>query len=520
MRLRSRYKKDVQDNQKSGLQKKKYAKELFENLQENLNNLKDMLDEPEDLVIRRLSVAGKDCAVAYIDGMVDDYLLHSYIMQDLQRGAEEQQDMPEESVALLQKIEEDVLSATDIERGKTMTDVSEAILLGETVVYVDGVKEVLIINTIGGVYRGVEEPQAEGVLRGPRDGFVENIQTNMVLVRRRIRDPNLRVKAHKSGARSNKSLVILYIEGIAHPKIIDEVNRRLASIDVDDAIGTTAIEQWIEDSFLSPFPQVSSTERPDNVETALLKGRVAIMLDGTPFVLIVPTTLSSVLQSPEDYYYRWMVSSATRVLRYAAAFMAIFLPALYVALTTYHVGLIPSDLAFFIAASREGVPFSAPIEALSMVTTMELLREAGARLPKAIGQTIGIVGGLVIGEAAVTAGIVSPIMVIVVALNAIASFAIPNYTTAATFRILLYLFIVAASILGLYGIVLAYIMVNIHIVNLKSFGVSYSAPFAPGFLKDFRDTVVQLPVQLRKRNRPVYLQPGDKTSSKQGGKQK
>jgi len=520
MRLRSRYKKNEQVNQKQHMEKKKYTKALSGNLQDNIDMIKSMLGEPEDLVVRTLSVAGKDCAIAYIDGLVDSEFLHNFIMKDLQKVTDDQQGMPEESLVLFQKIEEDILSASAIKHGKTMSDVFEALLDGETVIYVDGVTEVLIVNTVGGEHRSVEEPQAEGVLRGPREGFVENIQTNTVLIRRRIKDPNLRMKTHSSGRRSKKSLVVFYIEGIVHPNIIEEVNRRLASIDVDDAIGVTAIEQWIEDSFLSPFPQVSSTERPDGVETALLNGRVAIMLDGTPFVLIVPSTLSQVLKSPEDYYYRWSIASFTRILRYFAAFLAVFLPSLYVALTSFHVGLIPSDLAFFIAASREGVPFSATIEALLMVATMELLREAGARLPKAIGQTIGIVGGLVIGEAAVTAGIVSPIMVIVVALNAIASFAIPDYTTAATFRVLLFLFIIAAATLGLYGIVLAYIIVNIHIVNLKSFGIPYSAPFSPGFIKDFRDVVVQLPISLRKRNRPVYLQPGDKTSSKQGGKQK
>lgn len=523
MQLRSRYNKksstSKQQGQNNNQKQNDFSLELSEQIKNNIDNLKNMLDNPFDLRIREFAVADKQCAVAYIAGLVDNDFLHNYVMKDLQVELDRKQELPTESKELLQFVERDVISATGIKHGQSMNDVSNAILSGETIVYLDGVAEVLMINTTGGENRGIEEPQSEGVLRGPRDGFVENFQTNISIIRRRMKDPNLRVETHKVGKRSKKSIAVVYIAGIAHPKLLDEVNKRLKTIDLDDPLGSGEIEQWIEDSFLSIFPQVMNTERPDKVEYSVLIGKVAIIVEGTPFSLIVPVTIRDVLQSPEDYYQRWTIGSLVRILRYVAAFMAVFLPSLYVALTSYHVGLIPSDLAFFFAASREGVPFSAAIEALLMVSTMELLREAGARLPKAIGQTIGIVGGLVIGEAAVSAGIVSPIMVIVVALNAIASFAIPDYSTAATFRILMFLFLGAATFLGLYGIILAYIMINIHIVNLKSFGIPYSAPFSPGFISDWRDIVFQLPVYLRKEKRPVFLQPGDKRSSDRGGKQ-
>src|SRR5699024_9090418 len=224
---------------------------------------------------------------------------------------------------------------------------------------------------------------------------------------------------------------------------------------------------------------------PDKVSTALMDGKLAIFLDGTPFVLIVPATLGNTLQSPEDYYERWTIGTLLRALRYLAAFIAIFLPSLYVALVSYHPGLIPSKLAFSIAATREGVPFPPLLEALLMVVTMELLREAGARLPTTIGETIGIFGGLVIGEAAVQAWIVRLVMVIVCALNAIALFSIPEYGVVIAFRLLLFVFVFAAAVFGLFGIILAYIMLNIHIVNLKSVGVPYSAPFAPTFIEDW-----------------------------------
>src|SRR5690606_21009355 len=226
------------------------------------------------------------------------------------------------------------------------------------------------------------------------------------------------------------------------------------------------IEEWIEDSFLSPFPLVTHTERADKVSSSLTQGKVAILLDGTPFALLAPTTLVSLFQSPEDYYERWMIGSLIRILRYVAAFLAVFLPGLYIALVSFHQGMIPSKLAFSLAASREGLPFPAIIEALLMEATLELLREAGIRLPKTIGQTIGIVGGLVIGEAAVQAGIVSPVTVVIVALTAVSSFAIPTYSAGNAFRILRFFIMLAAGALGLYGIILIYIMINIHIARL------------------------------------------------------
>lgn len=371
------------------------------------------------------------------------------------------------------------------------------------------------MDTVGGESRAIEEPRSEALIRGSKEGFIENIRTNTMMIRRYIADPNLRFSTYKVGRRSKKDLVVAYMDGIVNPDMVNEVKRRLETIDIDDAPESGYIEQWIEDSFLSPFPQVLNTERPDKASEALLKGKVVILLDRTPFVLIAPATFGSLLQSPEDYYWRWSLGTLVRLLRYLGAFISVFLPALYIALVSYHPGLVPSDLAFSIAASRDEVPFPPAVEALIMTATMELLREAGLRLPTAIGQTIGIVGGLVIGEAAVSAGIVSPIMVIVVALNAIASFALPSYSIAITFRILQFGLMAAAAVFGLYGIILCYIMINIHIVNLMSFGVPYSTPFAPSFMNDWKDLVLRAPIAMMKR-RPVYMQTNDKKLMNKG----
>lgn len=496
-----------------------YSGEFDTNMQKNIDNMKKMLGEPEDLMIRELSLGENEqrYGLAYLDGMVDKDLVNKDIVKNLQIISEKK-DLPTDKDKLIDEIKNNILSVSSIEKTTNWDDMTIDLLAGSTVLFIDGMQEALVMNTVEFETRSIEEPESEALIRGPREGFVENLQTNMVLIRRQINDPNLRFKVHKVGRRSKKNLAVSYVEGIVHPDILKEVNRRLESIDMDDAPESGFIEQWIEDSFLSPFPQMDNTERPDKAAASILQGKVGILLDGTPYALVAPTTLANHMQSPEDYYERWLIGTILRFLRYFAAFIAMFAPSLYIALISYHQGMIPSDLAFSVAATRQGVPFPAFVEAIAMGVTMELLREAGARLPKSIGQTIGIVGGLVIGEAAVSAGIVSPVMVVVTAVTAISSFSIPSYSAAISFRILRFGFMFAAAVLGLYGIVLVYIMINIHIVNLKSVGVPYSTPFAPGFLYDWKDLVLRVPVPMMTK-RPEHMQPEDGRAGNKGGSQ-
>jgi len=511
---RSRFKRNKMQQPRNP--EENFAIKLFKNVDENIKNLKKMLDEPDDLITREFTVGQKNhkCAIVYIDGLVDNMSIQNNILKNLQINMGEQQlpDAPEE---VLDIIYQEKISISDIKEGKTLDDVSNAILSGDTVFFLDQLDVVLIIDTKGGEHRQIEEPQSETLVRGPREGFIEDVGTNVALLRRYIQDPNLRFKTHQIGRRGKRKLVVSYVDGIIHPDIVKEVNRRLKTIDMDDAPESGFIEEWIEDSRLSPFPQIQNTERPDATAKALLQGKIAILLDGTPFVLIAPLTLSNALQSAEDYNERWTIGTLLRGLRYLAAFISLFLPALYIALIAFHPGLIPSKLTFSIAASREGVPFPAFVEAVTMGITMELLREAGARLPKTIGDTIGIVGGLVIGEAAVQAGIVSPIMVIIVALTAIASFSMPTYSLAIAFRMIRFAFMIAAAVLGLYGIILVYIMINIHIVNLTSIGVPYSTPFAPSFFRDWKDLVLRAPITMLTR-RPAYMDTNDSIPTDKG----
>ncbi|RXT04873.1 spore germination protein [Ammoniphilus sp. CFH 90114] len=509
-----------QRNSKNGSHE--FPNTIFSSVQQNVDNIRKIMSSPDDLITRVFTIANTNhaCAVICIDGLVDKDLINDKIIRNIQLQVT-QLDNPISLSAskILQELENAVVSVGEITKASTLDDVMYAILSGDTVLFVDGTAEVLIVGGKGWASRGVEEPVTEALVRGPRDGFTENLRTNTAHIRRHLRDPNLRFESFKVGRRSKKTLVLCYVDGIVNPALVKEARRRIQSIDLDDVPESGYIEQWIEDSFLSPFPQIQHTERPDKVAAGIVQGRIALILDGSPFALVMPMTLASSMQSPEDHYERWLIGTLLRVLRYGAAFLATFLPALYVALVSYHPGMIPSKLAFSIAGTREGVPFPAVVEAIIMEVTLELLREAGIRLPKPIGQTIGIVGGLVIGEAAVSAGIVSPVMVIVVAVTAISSFAMPAYSSAIALRMLRFPIVLAASIFGLYGVILCYIMINIHIANLKSFGIPYSTPFAPNFLNDWKDLVIRAPLTMLGK-RPQMLQTEDKDRMYQGGRKK
>ncbi|GAA4853175.1 spore germination protein GerLA [Paenibacillus vulneris] len=488
---------------------------LSVDIQVNLDHIGHKLGFPSDLVVKEFKLGSiHSCAILCIDGLVNRDLINGQILKSLLISLEDSNRIvPAEGDAFISFMRLELLPLHSIMEVSGMGDVLNAILSGDTALLIHGSSKALVIGTKGWKSRGVDEPETEALIRGPREGFTEDICTTTSLIRRRLPDPNLRFDAYKIGKRIPKEVIVAYIEDIVNPKLVDEVKRRLGTINRDDMEGSGFIEQWIMDNVMSPFPQVLNTERPDKVAAALLEGRVAILVDGTPFQLILPITLVASFHSPEDMYQNWMISSVIRLLRLTAAFIATFLPGLYIALTEFHHGMLPSKLAFSIAGAREGVPFPAVVEAFMMEGTLELLREAGIRLPKPIGQTIGIVGGLVIGEAAVTAGIVSPIMVIIVAITAIASFTLPAYSFAISLRMLRFAIMLAAGLFGIYGIVLAYIMINIHLVNLQSFGVPYSTPIAPMFVKDWKELLMRAPVELLD-SRPEMVKPQDKKRTK------
>jgi hypothetical protein len=402
-----------------------------------------------------------------------------------------------------------VLNSATAER-TLFTEIVDDILAGLTVLLVDTVDGALSLPQLGFKQRSVSEPPTEALVRGPRDGFIETLRVNITLLRRKLRDPNLRVELLRVGRRTNTEVAICYIADVANPSIVEDIRTRIKGIDVDGVLETGYLEQIIEDHHFSPFPQIQNTERADRAVANLLEGRVIVLVDGTPFCLILPSVFNQFYQAPEDYYERFLIATMVRGIRIIALFFSLTFTSLYVALISFHSEMLPTKFAVAVAGGRAGVPFPSVAEAFFMELSMEVLREAALRLPKAIGPTVSIVGALVIGEAAVRAGVVSPLMVIVVALTSIGSFAVPSYSAAIALRIVKFPIIMAAGTFGLYGVMLAVIGLVIHLASLKSVGVPYLAPFAPMKADDFKDTIFRLPLWAMTK-RPSVLRTSDST---------
>ncbi|RNA68725.1 spore germination protein [Alteribacter keqinensis] len=489
-----------------------YDIQITDNLDETKETLDKIIAESDDVVVKEFRIAKKRRAIVYtIDGMTNMYALEQGVIRPLINFNEE---LPKEKndKKFIEKIMQDTILFAEAETTESIDEAILGFMSGQSLLAIDGVRTFFIIDARQFEQRGLSEPQSEILVRGPREGFNEVLHTNVMLVRRRVRDPNFVCQFGQIGRRSKRDFALMYIKGIVDPKLVDEMRYRLSCIDTDDTEESGNIEQLVEDNVLSPFPQVLRTERPDKTVSSLMNGGVVVSLDGTPFALLAPVTLQFLFKSPEDNYDRWQIGTLVRLLRYVAAFIALFLPAIYIAMVSYHPGMIPTLLAVSIAGTREGVPFPSFIEAFAMEFTLELLREAGIRLPRPIGQTIGIVGGLVIGDAAVRAGIVSPIMIIVVALTAISSFSLPSYNVSITFRMLRFALMIIAAGFGLYGIVIGFIFITIHLSSLKSFGNYYMSPFAPIRIRDWADLFYKSPLSGQKK-RPQVPNTYDDTKS-------
>lgn len=369
----------------------------------------------------------------------------------------------------------------------------DAVLSGDTLILIDFCNDGLVVATKGWEMRGISQPETEAVVRGPRDGFTETLRTNTAHVRRRIRDPLLRFDPMVIGTKTRTDINIAYIEGTVKENLVEEVKHRLQGIKIDGILESGYIEEFIEDAPLSPFPTIQSTERPDKVAAALLEGRVAIFVDNTPFVLIVPTSFWEYLQASDDYYSRYWSGSFFRVVRLVAFMLSLILPSIYVMLVSFHQEMIPTALAFTIASGKEVVPFPSLFEVLLMELVFEFIKEAGLRMPKSIGSAVSIVGSLVIGQAAVQAGLVSPSIVIVVAITGIASFAIPNYAASFSIRILRFPLLIASGTLGLLGFAAVFFALAINTLSIRSFGLSYFAPLTPFVPSDQKDVIFRPP---------------------------
>lgn len=501
---------------------------ISSDIDENLAKIKSKLSDCYDLVTKEISLGKSDnnkIFILYFDTLIDKEWVFDNVIKPLTQTEEimpssaedkkmknwifdtvmqpfRHREKPTPSFDSLKKIEDKVLEVGGISKVKTFNEIVEKMSNGDVVLLYHSIDTGLSINLPGWKLRNIEEPQGEKVVSGPKEGFIESLNINIGLLRRRFRTDDLKAETMSIGKTSKTNVALVYLETAVNKEVLNKVKKRLKNIKLNIIIDSSHIGQLIEDRSLSPFPQLVTTERPDKVSIGLSQGRVAIMMEGSPHALLVPGLFIDFLHSVEDYYHRFYYSLAVRFLRYLMYGVALLLPALYIAITTYHQEMIPTSLLITITSSRTGVPFPALIEALAMETVFEALREAGLRLPKAIGPAVTIVGALIIGEAAVTAGIVSQPMVIVVALTGIASFTIPNYNAAISERLLRFPIMLLAASLGLFGILISILILIIHLASIESFGIPYLSPLAPLSAEDLPDLFrVPLPYQNARREK-------------------
>ncbi|MDD3223022.1 MAG: spore germination protein [Clostridia bacterium] len=476
---------------------------ISEKLDENIKELGKWFENCEDIVKKKMMAAGLPIYIVYVDSMIDRDLVEGEFLKNIMYGLGE---MPDKNV--LTFLQTRALTTADTKIAETLEDAVLPVLSGDTAIFIEGCNNVLLISSKKFPSRGVQSAESEVALRGAKDSFTESMRTNTILIRRRIRDIRLKTLQRKVGVRSQTDITIMYMEGIARPELVQKIEKRLESFKVDGIFDSGSLEQLTEKRWYSPFPQFQSTERPDKAASALLEGRIVVNVDNSPMVLLLPTTLNCFFQAADDYYNRWGIVCFVRLLRYVAALIAMVLPAFYIGVACFHPEMLPTSLELSFAAAREGVPFPLPVEVLILELAFELLREAGIRLPGPMGSALGIVGGLIIGQAAVDANIVSPIVVIVVALTALASFTIPNEGFASAFRLVKFYLILLASFLGVYGVILGMLTVLIHLASLESFGIPYLMPYvavrADGNM-DLQDGLVRKPL-FKLKKRPVFAQ--------------
>ena len=463
---------------------------LTSSLETNIKILQEIFSADDTIIFRRISNQHHhsiQCCMIYVKDMVNRELLNKEIITPIMYFSKD-----DSSEVSLKYLIEKVLPSSEIEKSSDMDTLVSSVLQGNALLILDHFEEALMIDVSEIEYRSTEEPASEPVVRGPREGFTESLEKNCTLIRKRITSPKLKFTFREIGSITKTKIGICYIEGVASEKILKELHLRLDKIDIDGIIESEYIEEFIQDASLSIFKTIGNTERPDVAAAKLLEGRIVLLCNGTPFALTLPFVFIEYLQANEDYYQGFLYASFNRLLRHLAFFLTTSTPALYIALTTYHQELIPTPLILSIASARQGVPFPTVVEAMIMLIGFEILREAGVRLPKPVGQAISIVGALVLGDAAVAAKLISAPMVIVVAATGITSFMLPKMLSATLMIRFIFLFL--AAFLGLYGYMFGVIGLGIYLVSVRSFGVPYMLNINNmTSLDEIKDTSLRIP---------------------------
>jgi spore germination protein KA len=451
---------------------------LTVDLKSNIEKINDFLCNTEDLIVTDIKRSSEKVTILYLDTMVKKDLLYSYVIDPL---------LNNDSSDL------NCLSKTEINKSSRISIIGKRLVDGYCVILKEDCTDGFMIEVSDSQGRSINEPNTEQNIIGAHDGFIESMNTNIQLLRKRVRNTDFKVEYFTIGKMTNTKVAMVYIDSLANRILVGEIKKRISSIQIDQLQSTGNLEELIEDNPYSPFPQVLNTERPDRATSYLLDGKIALIVDGSPMVSIVPITFFSFYQAPDDYNHRWLIGSFFRIIRVFSFIIAISLPAIYIAIVTFHSEVLPIGILYSIRVSLEFVPFLPLVEAFAMQIILELLKEASIRLPSPIAQTIGIVGGLVIGTAVVEAHLVSNTMIVVIGFTAIASFVAPINEMGTSARLLGFPTMIAASIFGFFGIILSLMLIFMHLSKLQSFGIPYFSPIAPFKKEDLKDTFIRLP---------------------------
>lgn len=479
--------------------------ELRSALDDNLTVIRTILNVPlnQDVVLRRYQRCGFELCAVYVEGMADDKKISEFILHACKEPPCSEMIPAEKRVKTLAAEYIEVAQCTAESRiGPLITGV----LGGMTAVIIDGANEALLMETRGFAHRPVNKPSNESVVLGAQEGFVEQLRTNITLLRRYTQSSQLVTERMTIGTGIPTNAALIYLKGVAEDKIIDEARRRLKCIQSTSVQGVGGIQQLIEDQPNALFPQMLQTERPDRAASCLMDGQFIILAENSPYALIAPITVFHLLHASDDTFMRWEYATFLRIIRIAGLVLALLLPGLYVALTLHHSHLIPVTLLLSIAKSRANVPLSILSEVLVMEFAFYLINEAGTRIPSQIGSTISIVGALILGQAAVSASIISPILVILIALTGLGSYAVPNYSFSLSIVLYRLLIILAGAVLGLYGIFATCVGILVHLCGIHSFGIPYLAPIAP---HRPHNPDILLRLSLRRQNRTMFFSRAD-----------
>jgi len=481
---------------------------ISEDLDENFTYIQDIFEDCYDVQLHRFIIGTRKIGgfLAYITDLVDNNAINERILDNLVTDSRitDFDGVPRKK-DLIDVVRYGLTSVGEVKEVHTIKDVVNNILLGECILFIDGNSSVLSFGVKKYEGRSVSQPVSQEVITGPMEGFNENANTSISLIRNRIKTPNLKMEKVEVGRLTKTSVIISYIKGIVKEGVVEEVKERISKIDIDGILDSGYLEELIGDNPYSPFPQIGYSERPDTCAGALLEGRVVMIVDGSPFALIVPNVFVDLLAAAEDSYNKYFFVTFIRTVRYIALAFALLLPAIYIAVITFHQEMIPTPLLLTIAGPYAGIPFPAVIEVLLLEFIFEILREAGIRLPKPVGQAVSIVGALIIGEAAVQAGLFARSTIIVAATTGLCSFTIPGYSLGRNIRVLRFIFIAFAAAFGIFGIMIVSLALLTHLSGLRSFGVPYLSPIAPLTFQDLKDTIIKLPISIMDK-RPMFIQ--------------